>query len=66
MISNEYGRIILQCDGCEEEHIFYEFEEVLDFLDTEEWQKKKVNRYDWEHYCPDCTEKWFKKKGRYV
>ncbi|KXG78258.1 hypothetical protein [Thermotalea metallivorans] len=54
MIEKIYGkRYLLICDNCGEGAEKANWQEVLEFLREEEWQKIRVDQ-EWHHYCKDC------------
>ena len=54
MIDRIYGnKFQLTCNNCGNGDEFDSWAEVLDFLKTEDWITKIVNK-EYYHYCSDC------------
>ena len=56
MISKEYEKYSLECDGCGN-YIpqFESFQDALDFMDEHGWTKE-IKFGEWVNYCTDCME----------
>lgn len=56
MISKEYGKYYISCDGCEQElEPAPTFGEALDRIEAEGWSTTKIGD-EWVNLCKTCQE----------
>jgi hypothetical protein len=54
MIEKIYkNKYIVTCDNCGEGQEVNTWDEVMEFLEQENWKKKLANK-EWKHYCNEC------------
>lgn len=58
MIDRQHGKIVYECDACEEplETGEREFKDALVIFRREGWKAERVGT-EWVHTCPDCMRR---------
>lgn len=55
MIDKDGYSYMVVCDNCGEGEEVATWDDVLELMRDDGWQKKK-NDNTWNHYCPECKE----------